>query len=101
MTIIGWQLNLGLGYHITDGFYFVAPKGEQIVKFNLDVTVPGLDAKGELLILKARAKDNGRTGVHLGCGLNPSLKITTGRITFAQIARGSVYDIAYVDCQGV
>jgi hypothetical protein len=100
MFSLSWQLHFGFGYHATDGFYLVANQSQPIVELRIDVTLPGFDAKGTLLILTAEAKDNGNTGIHLGCGLNPSKKITNGRISFTDIARKSIYDLVYTECRG-
>ena len=59
--MLEFALDLGIGVSKQRGFYLVLnePEADPELVVNFDITIPGLDAKGELLLLQLDVTDNG------------------------------------------
>jgi hypothetical protein len=100
--VLKWILHFGIGYHATDGFYLVADPGVPLVELGIDVTIPGFDSSGTLLILTAGARDNAAspTKVGVGCSLLPSSTVSNGVILFSDVVRHGVTGLFTPGCHG-
>ncbi len=78
---LGFDLNLGFGYTKTDGF-FLDTKANRELDIDLNASLPGFNATGEMGFLQLDVKD---LGSNFNVGFSVNLEDSDGKITLSEL----------------